>query len=466
MARLYHSSISGHGFAVAKAERSDSHNLRASCNLDLKDNTIPLLTKNNLLFVFGQQVSASDGDAHFKAVTARLKKEKSDYEKRLASNYSNDEKAELSHKRVETKKGINRFIKSSVGAEQVYWSSLYGKVGKSEIDPKNEIKTLQSLGKIKRFNDKVKRINQLGYYNGLIGDRSRNTSYTIFSKELLYKIPDDSKVNISPEHWQAMAKKIDSLIYPNFKTMYSVVHVDENPDNPHLHMRKSGLNIETGEFDIQDQVMANLAKQVKGYPFEGKKWADLSIDEVKKHGEIYQSFVFGAMNQFLNKLGYDTELVKKSAQEKARDFDLFKDSKRPISEREHNRQRKLKNENDLTEKSVSDLAIKKSILSTQNSSLERVNKRLNNENSLLEKTVRFMKEEAKSYLNRFMKMVKAYNQNESKELLFTIGETIGETHKTSPKLSQAFEDTAVDHQDTNRKKDAIRQQSIKVRPRI
>lgn len=475
--KLYHSSISDHGFRRAKTRKADSHNLRSKLNKDIKENINLELTSNNILYVEGKLVDPTQTEKYFKRCSAILDKERSDYVSKLKNNYGDDEKAKLTLERVECKKAIKRFIKSSEDLEKNFWQDIYDRVSNETFEnSKNDIDTLKSFGKIKRLNNKKKRLEQLESFNGLIGDKTRNTAFTVFSKELLYKIPDDSKVNIKPENWIIIQNNIDRLLYPDFDNIYSVVHMDENPNNSHLHNRKSGLNKLTKEFDIHDQVMINLNKHVKNYPFKDKKWKDLNPDQVKEHGEIYQTFIFKKMNEYLKKMKIDVELVKTSPEEKAENSKKFLDKTRPIASREHNLQKKQKEINDKNKKVLNNqklelnendekLEQQEDLLFTNNANIKKLESdkqnlnddidTLEKEKSFIQKTIEALKD-PKKYLDKFINYAKNYNAFPNDEDLNSIKNDVNSINDIDTGQGRFLSEIAIELQNTEVKQNNVR----------
>lgn len=363
--RLYHSNFNHHGHKRGKANRSRAHNLRAKAILEnlytdkLKMEEICdfTLTKNNVLYIPDENgklkpAKPEDGESHYNKITSRLDREKKEYLNNLESAFNDSNKAELSDKRAKAKAALKRYEKGSEDDEAKFWQGLTERLGSDEIDAETEISNLKNCSaKIKRFNQKVQRIKELSEYNQLLGVKSRNTEYTIFSKELVYKFPDNTGLNIKPLDLANFANNISKKLYPDFDATYLVIHCDENPENPHAHIEYSGKNKKTGEMDIQQQVFLNLKKiykkENKVFPFENKNhYNDLTFPEVQKFGEVYQDFIFEKMNKYLKEKKYEVKLEKRTAEEKLNDFEKFKDKTKPSQKREFTRANKLKQENE------------------------------------------------------------------------------------------------------------------------
>lgn len=375
--RLYHSNFNHNGWKKKKGEKSRAHNLRADLALDglymgsvvLDEICDPDLIKNNKIYIDRKLINPLEGDKFFKEITDSLESEKKEYLEKLESSYSDSGKAELSGLRAKAKAALKRYSASSGGAEKDFWDELTDRLGKEEINPETELARLQATGKVTRYNQKSKRIEELGNYNPLIGVKSRNTELTIFSKEMLYKIPDSTDLKVSALDMANFSNAINKKLYPDFRCTYIAIHCDENPERPHAHVELSGKNLKTGEMDINQQLFLNLKKEYqlknKHFPLPGESYNDLTYDEVVTFGEVYQDYIYEEMNKYLQKKGYDAKLEKRTTEEKIDDKREFLDQKKPTQKREHTRAKKLKEENEnlntevvLKEKKVLELSDK------------------------------------------------------------------------------------------------------------
>lgn len=357
--RLYHSQFNHNGWKKSKGNKSRAHNLRAEQSLkNLYKNTVllndicsPELIENNLLIIDGKKVDPLNGEQFYKSITKSLEEEKQEYLENINNAYSDSNKAELSSKRAQAKQALKRYSDGSEHLEKDFWNGLIEKLGVDNFDSEDEILELKNTtdGKIKRFNQKVKRIKELEDYNQLLGIKSRNTEFTVFSKELLYKIPDDTDLKIKPIDMANFVNRMNKKLFPDFRATYITIHSDENPDQPHAHCEFSGKNLKTGDMDIQQQLFLNLEKQFKlknkPFPFEGKSYNGLDFEEVKQFGETYQDFIFEEMNQYLNKKGYKANLEKRTEQEIKEQNKQFIEQHKPTQNREWTRAKKLQEKN-------------------------------------------------------------------------------------------------------------------------
>ncbi len=437
--RLYHSNFNHHGHRRGKANRSRAHNLRAKAILEnlytdklkMEDICDFTLTKNNVLYIPDENgkmkiSNPEDGESYYNKITSRLDREKKEYLDNLESAFNDSNKAELSDKRAKAKAALKRYEKGAEGEESQFWQGLTERLGSDEIDAETEISNLKNCSaKIKRFNQKVQRIKELSEYNQLLGVKSRNTEYTIFSKELVYKFPDDTGLNIKPLDLANFVNGISKTLYPDFDTTYLVIHLDENPDNPHAHIEYSGKNKKTGEMDIQQQVFLNLKKiykeENKVFPFENKNhYNDLTFPEVQKFGEVYQDFIFEKMNKFLNDRKYEVKLEKRTAQEKLDDFNKFQDKFRPSQKREFTRANKLKQENKTAENKLNNTNDE---LKNKNNELTEINDEVENkkeESAQLEQKIEEQKEEYGFWKNKIKEIKEAVQKTVNSGIQFAM----------------------------------------------
>ncbi|MBY8008217.1 hypothetical protein KW471_07900 [Vibrio fluvialis] len=365
--RFYHSSLNEHGHDRNKSNASDKHNCRFDPN---NPNYDPSLTKDNLIYINGEKCNPEDIDDNYKKITEIKKTITDEFMKNANVNSNNEElkdteKSELQLSRNTAKSKIKKWADDKENKltpeEKSFWINVYNKIGNEKIDSSELNNELRSLGKVKRFNDKQKRIAELETFNTLVGTKSKNINFSILSKELVFKIPDKYNKKVNPDDWVKIGNAIKKSLYEDFDIIYSAVHCDENPENPHLHMSLSGKNNKTGLFDIQDSLIKTLSKN-KGYPFKNRKYSSLNKEEIKIHGEFYQDIVFHKMNFYLNKLDYEFELTKKTKQEKKNENITYKDQKKSSVNREHNRQNKVKIEIKQANKELNETKFKNSEL--------------------------------------------------------------------------------------------------------
>ncbi|ENO7073332.1 hypothetical protein ACBZ37_003176 [Vibrio cholerae] len=490
--RLYHSNFNHHGHRRGKANRSRAHNLRAKAVLEnLYTDKLKMsdicdfdLTKNNVLYIPDEEgkLKLSDpekGEEFYNKITSKLDKEKKEYLVNLENAFSDSNKAELSDKRAKAKAALKRYKDGSDGSESEFWQGLMDSLGSNGIDSETEISNLKNCAtKIKRFNQKVQRIKELTEYNKLLGVKSRNTEYTVFSKELVYKFPDDSGLNVNPKDLANFANAISKSLYPDFSVNYLAIHLDENPDNPHAHIEYSGKNNKTGEMDIQQQVFLNLKrvykKESKVFPFENKNhYNDLTFSEVKKFGEVYQDYIFEKMNVFLNERKYEVNLEKRTASEKLNDFEKFKDRFRPSQKREWTRANKLKELNEIADeklvetnknvdKNKTEIATQNMVIKYKKEEVEKIDIEIIDKKNILQKLndkindLNNKYEELKEAVKDALTSAYEYALNDLKPSLFNYFQRQKEINEIDHNLGERLKNDAVDLQPSEEKKNVIK----------
>lgn len=352
-ARLYHSSISELGYTSAKRKASDNHNLR---NDPENRNVIHSKTKNNILFINGKKCNPLDTENNFELVQKTCNDLKKDFQAAARKNNQNTtlsekNKAALQIDRTKLKSKIKKWSENNKANpdEIAFFKRLYSDIGNKELNSSELITELQSFGKsVKRFNDKKKAISGLDNLNKLIGTNSININLSLITKELVYKIPDQWEKEIKPEDLLRFARKLNKKYYTDFNAIYEAVHCDEQ--SPHIHIRLSGLNNETKQFDMQNSLLKKVRYFDKQNRLpENKKYSELTKEEVKLFGEVYQELIFDDFNTLLKHFEYDFKVKKRTAEEKKDDWNKFKDSKLKIADREYNLQNKLADENNKSE---------------------------------------------------------------------------------------------------------------------
>lgn len=348
-ARMYFSFLNEQNHKSAKSRAADKHNLR----FDQKNNPNfnPDWSKNNLLFINGKPADPLNIEENYKLVTDTIKKIKSDYNNHHQFESLKDKK-KVYGERDKIKRALNNWANNEklTEKERGFWSGIIKDIENKKVLSSSqllaEFEALE-LGKVQRYNDKIKRISSIETLNPKETNQpTRIAALTVISKELLFKIPDQYQVNLDPEDWIKATRNIVKKIYPEFDTIYEAVHCDENPENSHIHIRLSGLNNKTHRFDIGDALLNKFKKKL-GIE-ENKTYSQLNDDELKMYGELTQDVVFNLFNKELkttlnNK--YNVSVHKRTPEEVAADPRKFEDAKLASVNREFNAQNKLKEEN-------------------------------------------------------------------------------------------------------------------------
>lgn len=354
IARLYHNSLNEQGHSSNVRQASDNHNLRNDLT---KQNRLNGNTKDNILFINGQKVDPLNTEENYNLVTKTCNDLKKSFQDEARKNnndvsLSAQRKANLQTDRTKLKAKIKKWSdnKKANPDETEFFKKLYSDIGNIELKSDDLISELQEMGKsVKRFNDKKKALSGLDNLNDLIGTSSTNINLSLITKELVFKVPEDNNLNITPVDFLKISRQIKKNFYPDFDPIYETVHCDEL--KPHVHLRLSGKNNKTKQFDIQNTLLNRVRQFDKSKRLPGnKKYSELTKEETKLFGEIYQEQVFTVFNGMLKKLKYDCPVVKRTPEEKKDDWKKFKDKTKKIADREFNIQNKLALENKKAEK--------------------------------------------------------------------------------------------------------------------
>ena len=155
-----------------------------------------------------------------------------------------------------------------------------------DLDRDGNISTTNKnlIKQFKGIQDKYSYLNE-------VGDLRKVNSSKIRSTEIMLKIPDDNNLNIDGKIQQEYLQSFIKKVYPDNDILYMATHYDENPDNPHTHVKLSGFNKSTNDFDLMNTEIKYLAKyaeneSAKKY-FNDKK--NIDIEYVNKEIENLQS---------------------------------------------------------------------------------------------------------------------------------------------------------------------------------
>ncbi|CAH8217534.1 hypothetical protein [Vibrio aestuarianus] len=438
--RFYHSSLNEHGHDRNKLNASDEHNCRNDPN---NPNYDPALTKNNLIYIDGKKCDPLNHKENYDLIVKKKKFITDEFMKMANVNsddeeLSNTKKSKLQLARTTSKTKIKKWADDKENKlnpeEKSFWNVLYEKIGNEKLDSSKLIDELKKLGKVKKFNDKQKRLTELETFNALVGTKSKNINFHILSKELIFKIPDKYNKKVNPDDWVKIGNAIQQKYFSDFDIIYSTVHCDENPDNPHLHLSLSGKNNKSGLFNIQDYLIEKLSSHHKNYPFKGRKYSSLNKEEIIKHGEFYQDVVFANMNMYLKKLGYGFDLTKKTKKERNEENITYNDQKKSSVNREHNRQNKIRIENEEADKKLLNTKLTNKKLG------EEIENR-KEEISILQKTLNKLKEEADSF-KRGLKYIVSYTKDDLPSDLFNFLKEFEFLNKSKSDLADDLENEA------------------------
>ena len=211
-----------------------------------------------------------------------------------------------------------------------------------ENDLIEQFKSITDGVKVSRFNDKIRRLKAISKLD-LEKPDQRKRRLTTQQTELLFKATDDQGITFTNDEMKKMLKLWQSY-FPDYQVLYFSIHHDENPDNPHPHFVVSNYNNKTKQFDLvqkEQEVMARYYR--KKYKTDELPWclikphSQLSEKQQSELGSIKQDFYFDLVNAAT---GHKYNFTKRTPEEVAEANHQYEKTK-PIVRREHNRQRKL-----------------------------------------------------------------------------------------------------------------------------
>ena len=391
---FYCSNMRTQGCQRKKAHGSDEHNLRLESDnpnydLDLTKNNIYLIEQNKSNEIITLK-STSEIRKNIQKNAMQIEKNDMKIFLNSCNNYSElsqNKKNILVKQRSDLKRKFKKWIDNEKTTEEE--KEIFEKCLKNLNDKKkyndNFIVDFEKIDKkISRRNDKIKAIKKIKDFDKIADLKNRNVNKKIISNEIVFKIPDKNEVNVKPEHWEKMIKHFKNKYFKDYQMIYTAIHCDENPDNTHPHMKISGLNRKSKTFDIPDHEIRILRKHTENYEIEHKKWCEYTDEECKKHGELYQDFLFNQMNIYLSKLGYDINVKKRTEEQKIKDNHTYQKTLRS-TKRGHNRQNKLNEENQKLKKQKTELENKNIENKKLNEETQKEIKKNQKENEKLEK---------------------------------------------------------------------------------
>lgn len=339
------------------ATAAKKHNLRLSAD---NPNYDPELSVNNLYFrqVDGKLTNIKSTPENMQILYAEINhNEQQDletYSNNIEENeqLTDKEKKCLSVKKAKLKTKIKGWIDSgnTTEAEKIIYSNLQNSLNGESIESPEAALAAFSLitDKISRRNDKISAIESMAELMKLNNSTNRNYQLKIRSTEYVFKIPDKNEINISAKNWAKIVNDFVNKNYKDYKVLMLAIHADENPSNIHPHVLISGLNQKTKQYDLPNHDM----RMVKNYCIENnididwhevKNWNEMSKEQHKRHGEIFQDFIFEKMNGYTKTLKYEANFVKTTPAEKAEKNHKYQTTI-SSTKKEHNRQNKVRME--------------------------------------------------------------------------------------------------------------------------
>ena len=327
-------------------DKSDEHNLRLA---EDNPNYDPSLSHKNHIEIFNPETGqlelvATPTPDHL----AQLRQ----YQKQLFDSVFEKPKSNKTTDALRTEKHKHlRALESWIdGAkthetERQFFQSLLDKINAGENiegDPKNDFLQLTDGLKVSRFNDKIRRLEALTKFDFSRGDQ--RSQYMITQQtELLFKASDQSNITFTNDEMLRMVELWQSY-FPDYQILYKSIHHDENPDNPHMHLVVSNYNSRTKKYDLVQQEIEAMRKYYrKKHKTDElpdclkKNSKKLTEAELTEFGKIKQNFFFDIVNTATKNKYKFTKRTPEEVEEDNHEYEKTK----PITQREHNRQKKL-----------------------------------------------------------------------------------------------------------------------------
>lgn len=345
-ARLYANELRKNNNNKRVHDKSDEHNLRLA---EDNPNYDPSLSHKNHIEIFNPETGqlelvATPTPDHLAQLRQYQKQLFDSVFEKPKSNKTTDALRTEKHKHLRALEGWIDGAKTHE-TERQFFQSLLDKINAGENiegDPKNDFLKLTDGLKVSRFNDKIRRLEALTKFDFSRGDQ--RTQYMIAEQtELLFKASDQSNITFTNDEMLRMVELWQSY-FPDYQILYKSIHHDENPDNPHIHFVVSNYNSRTKKYDLVEQEIKAMRKYYrKKHKTDElpdclkKNSKKLTEAELTEFGKIKQNFFFDIVNTATkNKYGF----TKRTPEEVAEANHKYEKTK-PIVKREHNRQRKL-----------------------------------------------------------------------------------------------------------------------------
>ncbi len=276
--------------------KSISHSLRLqqeSENLHIitsktKDNEIISLTSKEHLLDY---IQSKINDNIKKYENTNLETEQ---RKKLFKDYSNarvalSKKVPLDLLEIELKKSndVEQIIKNLISTHKL----------ELKQKDKRTLKTLKNFILLKEGYEKEKQSKK--YHN------------QVLLKEVLLKIPENQKLNLSNEQWKIIIENFTKTYFKEYELYFYCLHNDEGSQEPpkgHVHLFLSGYNNINGDFDIQKNIFKTISE---------KNNLELDFNNKEHHQQIMQLFqkdFYKFFNQNLLKMGIKEEIKLKEYQ--------------------------------------------------------------------------------------------------------------------------------------------------------
>lgn len=267
----------------------------------------------------------------------------------------------------------------------------------------NDIADIYGNGKTAKYNDKISRIKEMANAQNLSVFSKKGYGYRIADTEIDFKIPDQWNITANAQELQNYAKEFKAKYFADYDILLSTVHADENPDNPHLHLKLSGKNNKTGLFDIPDHYI-RLVKENKPSEFleivpnGTTRTPELTEAQRKKIFSEFQNIV---LKDFENNLNTKHQLATKVQIVKDPDQKINK-SKKSSNDRRYNARNKLEEQNAQAEATLQETIKTNTEINLLNTDIRnQINDKVENFNLTLKEVVSYQKKITKSFNKMF-----------------------------------------------------------------
>lgn len=342
-ARMYHNKLRAHDSNFAIHQRADEHNLRLQPD---NPNHDPSLSHLNRYEIYNPETGQTEIiDKPTPEHLQKLRKWQEEQQKEWSKKYGTQRNGQ---KQTQQLKDAKRSVKNWMNGakttpeEKNLFSDIVHRLENKEPIPDHFIKDFEEIAEgqtISRYNQKLKRLEEL---TELTNDRldRREIKGKRKQTEYLFKITDDSEIKLSKKQILGIKQEWQRF-FPDHQIMYSAIHFDENPENPHLHFAVSNMNQRTLDYDLVQQEVEAIKKfqleQTGTYsPYLDKQKTKMTEKELSQFGTDWQDFAF----HLINKQNPKQAIQKRTKQEVEQANHQYEKTK-PITKREHNRQRKL-----------------------------------------------------------------------------------------------------------------------------
>lgn len=267
----------------------------------------------------------------------------------------------------------------------------------------NDIADIYGNGKTAKYNDKISRIKEMANAQNLSVFSKKGYGYRIADTEIDFKIPDQWNITANAQELQNYAKEFKAKYFADYDILLSTVHADENPDNPHLHLKLSGKNNKTGLFDIPDHYI-RLVKENKPSEFleivpnGTTRTPELTEEQRKKIFSEFQNIV---LKDFENNLNTKHQLATKVQIVKDPDQKIKK-SKKSSNDRRYNARNKLEEQNQQAEAMLQETLKTNTEINLLNADIRnQINDKFDNFNLTLKEVMTYQKKITKSFNKMF-----------------------------------------------------------------